>query len=147
MLEEFILDVYQRSIKIYMANFHRFIDEIDRLMNTDGKYEVVRNLQIINDRIKNNERRHNELTQLQHRKRYLLEHYNDMHIIISRYKRRVYAKIDEERYLLVNQVENAYNYPWFYRYGVGGKNGTEILEPLLTQDIFTNDHDPRIRYE
>ena len=147
MLEEFILDVYQRSIKIYMANFHRFIDEIDRLMNADGKYEVVRNLQIINDRIKNNERRHNELNRLQQRKRYLLEHYNDMHIIISRYKRRVYAKIDEDRHIPVNQVENAYNYPWFYRYGVGGRNGNEILEPLLTQDIFTNDHDPRIRYE
>ncbi len=147
MLEEFILDVYQRSIKIYMANFHRFIDEIDRLMNTDGKYEVVRNLQIINDRIKNNERRHNELTQLQQRKRYLLEHYNDIHIIISRYKRRVYAKVDEERYLPVNQVENGYNYPWFYRYGSGGKNGTEILEPLLMKDTFTNEKDPRITYE
>ncbi len=146
-LQEYILDVYQRCIKIYIANFHRFIDEIDRLMNADGKYEVVRNLQAINDRIKSNERRHNELTQLQQRKRYLLEHYNDIHIIISRYKRRVYAKVDEERYLPVNQVENGYNYPWFYRYGSGGKNGTEILEPLLMKDTFTNEKDPRITYE
>lgn len=146
-LEEYILDIYQRNIKIYIPSFHRFIDEINRLMNADGKYEVVRNLQVINERIKNNNRQHQEQRAETDRKRQLLEQYNDLHININRYKRRVYAKVNENSYRLVNEFDEAYNYPWIYRYGTNGSKSGEISMLLLTQDIFTNEHDTRIRYE
>ncbi len=146
-LEEYILDIYQRNIKIYIPSFHRFIDEINRLMNADGKYEVVRNLQVINERIKNNNRQHQEQRAETERKQQLLEQYNDLHININRYKRRVYAKVNENSYRLVNEFDEAYNYPWIYRYGTNGSKSGEISMLLLTQDIFTNEHDTRIRYE
>ena len=146
-ISPFILDTYQRSIKIYISEFHQFIDEINSIMNEDGRYDVIRNLQVLNDKIKTQERKHKELSNVQRRKQQLLERFDNMHIIVSRYKRLVYAKINETTCEPVNEVENAYMYPWIYKYGANGRYFGEILEPILIQDIFTNETDARIRYE
>ena len=69
-----------------------------------------------------------------------------MHINVIRYKRVVYAKINEEL-VKVNSINDAYNYDWFYKYGSNGCYTCQILEPLLNKDIFTNDYDRRINYE
>ena len=76
----------------------------------------------------------------------LLQDNDNLHILVNKYNRRVYALVDNVLTPL-DKVKEAYTYKWFYRYSTCGCKHNEISYELLITSTFTNKSDPRIKYE
>ena len=79
-------------------------------------------------------------------KRELMNQYNPLLINLNRYKRRVYVQIGDE-FVLIEDIDNAELYPWYYRYGSNGSKIGELDYRILHVSRFTSDLETRINYE
>ncbi len=128
----------QRDILIRIDQQDEFIRVIQEELDRDDNYPVVNDLDVATiDQVSNEEINF---------KRNLLEHYNPCLININRYKRRLYAEVNNEL-VLVEDIDDAYNYKWMYRYGPSGRLLANIDLNLLQHSRFTNERDTRITYE
>ena len=79
-------------------------------------------------------------------KRDLLQRYNPCLINVNRYKRRLYAEVNNEL-VLVEEVEHPETYAWKYRYGPSGRLIANVDLNLLQHSRFTSELETRINYE
>ena len=109
-------------------------DELDK----EDNYPIVNNLEEATvEQISNEEIEF---------KRNLLQHYNPCLINLNRYKRRIYANINNEL-VLVEEVQNPEDYEWMYRYGPNGSKFGKLDLDVLRSSRFTNELETRINYE
>ncbi len=128
----------QRDILIRIDQQEEFLQVIQEELDRDDNYPVVNDLDVATlDQISNE-----EITF----KRNLLEQYNPCLININRYKRRLYAEVNNEL-VLVEEMEHPETYTWKYRYGPSGRLTANIDLNLLQHSRFTNELETRINYE
>lgn len=75
-----------------------------------------------------------------------MNQYNPLLINLNRYKRRIYVQIGDE-FVLIEDIDNAELYPWYYRYGSNGSKIGELDYRILHGSRFTSDLETRINYE
>ena len=127
-----------REILIRIDQQEEFIRIIQDELDRDDNYPVVNNLEKANvNQIDNEEIEF---------KRNLLQQYTPCLISLNRYKRRIYAKINDEL-VLVEEVQNPEDYEWMYRYGPNGSKFGQLDLDLLRTSRFTNELETRINYE
>ncbi len=130
----------KESDPIYKNNNTINIERHDELIKVDKLEEKMDNIDkdvgIIGKRF-NSE----ELVKLK-----LLQNNDNLHILVNKYNRRIYALVDNALTPL-DKVKEAYTYKWFYRYSTCGCKRNEISYELLITSTFTNKNDPRIKYE
>lgn len=130
----------KESDPIYKNNNTINIERHDELIKVDKLEEKMDNIDkdvgIIGKRF-NSE----ELVKLK-----LLQNNDNLHILVNKYNRRIYALVDNVLTPL-DKVKEAYTYKWFYRYSTCGCKHNEISYELLITSTFTNKNDPRIKYE
>ena len=128
----------QRNMLIRIDQLDEFLQNIQVELDKNDNYPVVNNLEeITTNQISNEEVEF---------KRNLLQQHNPCLISLNRYKRRIYANINNEL-VLVEEVENAYDYEWMYRYGANGSKIGKLDLELLRTSRFTNETETRINYE
>ena len=127
-----------RDILIRIDQQEDFLQVIQDELDRDDNYPVVDNLEEANsDRISNEEIEF---------KRNLLQQYNPCLINLNRYKRRIYANVNDEL-VLVEEVQNPEDYEWMYRYGPNGSKFGKLDLEVLRTSRFTNELETRINYE
>ena len=127
-----------REILIRIDQQEEFIRIIQDELDRDDNYPVVNNLEEANvNQIDNEEIEF---------KRNLLQQYNPCLISLNRYKRRIYAKVNDEL-VLVEEVQNPEDYEWMYRYGPNGSKFGKLDLEVLRTSRFTNELETRINYE
>ena len=127
-----------RDILIRINQQEEFLQVIQDELDRDDNYPVVNDLEVATLDVVTNE----EITF----KRNLLERYNPCLINVNRYKRRLYANVNNEL-VLVEEVNDAYNYEWMYRYGPNGSKVGKLDLDVLRTSRFTNELETRISYE
>ena len=128
----------QRDVLIRIDQLEEFLQNIQVELDKDDNYPVVNNL----EEIRTNQISNEEVEF----KRNLLQQHNPCLISLNRYKRRIYANVNDEL-VLVEEVENAYDYEWMYRYGANGSKIGKLDLELLRTSRFTNETETRIIYE
>lgn len=127
-----------RDILIRIDQQEEFLQVIQEELDKDDNYPVVNDLDVATlDQVSNE-----EITF----KRGLLERYNPCLINLNRYKRRIYANVNNEL-VLVEDVQDPENYEWMYRYGPNGSKFGKLDLDILRTSRFTNELETRIGYE
>ena len=127
-----------RDILIRIDQQEDFLQVIQDELDRDDNYPVVDNLEEATlDQVSNEEIEF---------KRNLLQQYNPCLINLNRYKRRIYANVNDEL-VLVEDVQNPEDYEWMYRYGPNGSKFGKLDLEVLRTSRFTNELETRINYE
>lgn len=140
--ENFIIERNYRHVRVKIAQVGAFFNFIDKLLDSQSRHESVRKLERLEkyaqkrQQLMQNAERvlaeteaiKREAEELELRKRELREKYNDLHIIVSGWRRKVYDD-------------------WTIRFGRNGSQTRALTRDELLSDRFTNDGDSRIRYE
>ena len=143
-----------RDILIRIDQQEEFLRVIQDELDRDDNYPVVNDLDAATlDRVSNEEIEF---------KRNLLQQYNPCLINLNRYKRRIYANVNDEL-VLVEDVQNPEDYEcslffqkrrtglktliWMYRYGPNGSKFGRLDLEVLRTSRFTNELETRINYE
>lgn len=127
-----------RDILIRIDQQDEFLQVIQEELERDDNYPVVNDLEVATLDVVTNE----EITF----KRNLLERYNPCLINVNRYKRRLYANVNNEL-VLVEEIENPEQYTWMYRFGPNGSKFGKLDLDMLKTSRFTNELETRINYE
>ena len=128
----------QRNMLIRIDQQEDFIQVLRDELDKEDNYPIVNNLEEATvEQISNEEIEF---------KRNLLQHYNPCLINLNRYKRRIYANINNEL-VLVEEVQNPEDYEWMYRYGPNGSKFGKLDLDVLRSSRFTNELETRINYE
>ena len=148
---ELIRETNYRHIRILIENVGHFFTHVDNLLDSQSEHRSIQHLDRLEERIrerdeqrkqledeaKENEEEKAEVEELENRKKELIEEYEDeLHFVVSNWKRKVY------RQKQANKIEI-----WTIRFGAGGRQTRELTRNEILNGQFTNESDPRIRYE
>ncbi len=128
-----------RDILVRNDQIELLFQAITEELNRDDTFESITNLEdtLINNNVNDAEIR---------LKQRLLQQNNPCLININRYKRRIYANVNDEL-VLVEEAQNPEDYEWMYRYGPNGTKFGKLDLDILRTSRFTNERDTRITYE
>ncbi len=127
-----------RDILIRIDQQDEFLQVIQKELERDDNYPVVNDLEVATLDVVTNE----EIAF----KRNLLQQHSPLLINLNRYKRRLYANVNNEL-VLVEEIENPEQYTWMYRYGPNGSKFGKLDLDMLKTSRFTNELETRINYE
>ena len=128
-----------RDILVRNDQLELLFQSITEELNRDDTFESVTNLE---ETLTTNNVNDAEIRL----KQQLLQQYSPLLINLNRYKRRIYATVNNEL-VLVEDAQNPENYEWMYRYGANGSKFGKLDLDVLRTSRFTNELETRIGYE
>ena len=155
-LQPFILEVYSRCFLIDEERLDDFINSIDLVLNEDGQFKSVRNLEHIHHDIAQRkiekERKREDEAYLEFKRKVMREH-KFPSIVLQYRSRLLYLKQvndqGNEDLVPIFKVEigEAIKQSWWFRSGAGGNHKEEIARSMILNGRFAPRPDPRNKYE
>ena len=155
-VQPFILNIYDRSILINEEHIDEFIDAVDRILNEEGQFKSIKNLEFIHNDIEKRKierQRKNEMDALIAFKRKVIEQYKTPHIYLMSRSRLIYIKeIDEDGKEILKplkdvDVEIAMKQKWWFRFATNGVKEEKLSKTSILSGKYSSIGDSRIKYE
>ena len=152
----FILNIYDRSILINEEHIDEFIDAVDRILNEEGQFKSIKNLEFIHNDIEKRKierQRKNEMDALIAFKRKVIEQYKTPHIYLMSRSRLIYIKeVDEDGKEILKplkdvDVEIAMKQKWWFRFATNGVKDDKLSKTSILSGKYSSIGDSRIKYE
>ena len=155
-LQPFILEVYSRCFLIDEERLDDFINSIDLVLNEDGQFKSVRNLEHIHHDIAQRkiekEKKREDEAYLEFKRKVMREHKFPSIILQYRsrllYLKQVNDQGNEELVPIFKvEIDEAIKQSWWFRSGAGGNHKEEIARSMILNGRFAPRPDPRNKYE
>ena len=130
----------QRDMLVRTTDIEDLCSALETYLNKEDDVETVTNLdEVVNEKLEQTSRERVY-------KRNLMHNHSPLLIMVSRYRRRLYCKVNDEL-VLIEQVPDAYKYEWFYRFGTNGSKIGEVDLDMLMTSKLSNEIENRLTYE
>ena len=155
-VQQYILNIYDRNILINEEHIDEFIDAVDRILNEEGQFKSIKNLEFIHNDIEKRKierQRKNEMDALIAFKRKVIEQYKTPHIYLMSRSRLIYIKeIDEDGKEILKplkdvDVEIAMKQKWWFRFATNGVKEEKLSKTSILSGKYSSIGDSRIKYE
>ena len=155
-VQPFILNIYDRSILINEEQLDEFIDAVDHVLNEEGQFKSIKNLEFIHNDIEKRKierQRKNEMDALIAFKRKVIEQYKTPHVYLMSRSRLIYIKeVDEEGKEILKplkdvDVEIAMKQKWWFRFATNGVKEDKLSKTSILSGKYSSIGDSRIKYE
>ena len=155
-LQPFLIEVYSRCFLISEETLDDFINTIDLILNENGQFKSIRNLEHVHHDIERRkiekEKRKADEAYFEFKRQVMLQN-KFPSIVLQHRSRLLYLKQindhgNEELIPIFKlTIDEAIKYPWWFRYGTGGKHQDELARASIEKGKFMPRPDPRNKYE
>ena len=155
-LQPFIIEVYSRCFLIDEERLDDFINSIDLVLNENGQFKSVRNLEHIHHDIAQRkiekERKREDEAYLEFKRKVMHEHKFPSIVLQYRsrllYLKQVNDQGNEELVPIFKvEIDEAIKQSWWFRSGAGGNHKEEVARSMILNGRFAPRPDPRNKYE